>query len=338
VSQGAGSGILVGRRTTTPTVPLVSVVTPTLDRRDYLRHTLASVRRQTYPNIEHIVMDGGSTDGTLELLREEERLYRMRWVSGPDDGMYQAINRGLSMAEGDILAYLNSDDLYFPWTVETVVEAFHRHPEASFVYGDILVIEEDTGSTELMWRFPFDLDFLRRTGFLSQPAVFWRRQAFEDVGPFDESLRYVADCDYWMRAGERHRFQKVDEFLAVERSHAGTLREQFGATVWPELRTVRQRYVTLDGPHHEQRMRRHRRRDRFYRYLYLAIVLGQSLVPRAWRRGPWSRLLRSDSLRVERKRLLVRLIPWAGKRIMPTVVTPSRHWLTQAERREPIAR
>ena len=109
-----------------PDQTLVSIVTPTLDRVDLLRHTIESVKRQTHANLEHIIVDGGSTDGTLELLTRYEGSYPMRWVSEPDDGMYQAINKGLRSASGDILAYLNSDDLYFPWTVDTVVEALRK--------------------------------------------------------------------------------------------------------------------------------------------------------------------------------------------------------------------
>ena len=139
--------------------------------------------------------------------------------------MYHAINKGLAMASGDILAYLNSDDLYFPWTVQTVVDAFARHPEADFVFGEALAIDEESGATQPYWMAPFDLDFVRREGFLPQPAVFWRRSAYESVGPFDTRYDYVADCAYWMRAGKDHKFHKVFEFLAIERNHAGTLRE-----------------------------------------------------------------------------------------------------------------
>src|ERR1043166_5067752 len=111
--------------------PLVSIVTPTMNRSRLLESTLRSVRAQTYPAVEHIVMDGGSSDGTTALLRAYEPTYRMRWQSAPDGGMYYAINEGLRQANGEILAYLNSDDLYFPWTIGVVVEAFRRHPEAS---------------------------------------------------------------------------------------------------------------------------------------------------------------------------------------------------------------
>ena len=117
--------------------PLVSIVTPSLNRADLIESTLRSVRSQSYPHVEHIVVDGGSTDGTLAVLRRYEGTYGLRWISEPDHGMYSAINKGLAMARGQVLAYLNSDDLYFPWTVETVVAAFRSHPEADLVHGDV---------------------------------------------------------------------------------------------------------------------------------------------------------------------------------------------------------
>ena len=111
-----------------PIRPLVSIVTPTLNQAEYLGRTLGSVRRQTYPRIEHFVVDGGSTDATLHVLRAAESSAGMRWVSEPDDGMYDAINKGISRTTGEIVGYLNSDDLYFPWAVEAAVRVFESRP------------------------------------------------------------------------------------------------------------------------------------------------------------------------------------------------------------------
>jgi len=310
-----------------PSLPLVSIVTPTRNRAQMLRQTMASVRGQTYPNIEHIVVDGASDDDTLDVLRNAEDRYRLRWISEPDGGMYHAINKGLSMARGDVLAYLNSDDLYFPWTVQTAVDAFRRQPGADFVYGDALTVDDDDGSTELYWCLPFDLDFIRRVGFLAQPAVFWRREAFEDVGPFDERLRYVADCDYWMRAGARHRFVKLNEFLAIERNHGATLRETKGSTVWPELEAVRARYVRLDGSRHDRQMLRHYLRYRLYRRLYWARLLVKASLPSRFRGTDWRNMLDSGRLELRRARLLLRMAPRLGRAMAGTVVSPSRYWL-----------
>lgn len=286
--------------------PLVTIVTPTYNREAYLRWTINSVRNQTYSNLEHIVVDGASTDGTIELLRKMERTYRMRWTSAPDAGMYHAINDGLQHARGEILAYLNSDDVYFPWAVEAVVDAFQRHPEADFIYGDALAVDDETGKAVLYWMLPFDLDYIRRNGFLAQPTVFWRKSAFERIGPFDVTLRYVADCDYWMRAGADHSFMKIDEFLAIERLHRATLREAIGAPLWAELAGVRSRYVSLDGPDHERRVYDHDVRRGRFEHAYKRDLLFQSFLPRMRRNGRWTRLLNSGMVDVERLRYVLR--------------------------------
>ena len=132
---------------------LVSIVTPTLNRRRLLEATLESVRGQSYPNIEHIVVDGGSTDGTIELLRSFGSTYNLKWISESDDGMYAAINKGLRLASGTILAYLNSDDTYLPWTIETVAREFERHRSGGFVFGDAINVS-DSGHWRLILQPP----------------------------------------------------------------------------------------------------------------------------------------------------------------------------------------
>lgn len=306
--------------------PLVTIVTPTRNRADLLRWTLASVRAQTYPNLEHIVIDGASTDGSKELLRENEGTYPLRWVSEPDTGMYNAINKGLSLARGEILAYLNSDDLYFPWTLEVVVREFDRRPSTDFVYGDALSVDDETGARRMYWQFPFHRDSVRRTGFLAQPTVFWRQRAFERLGGFDESLRYVADCDYWMKAATRFEFHKVNEVLAVERDHRDTLRETGMAALTSELDEVRSRYVKLEGRRHRVAEQRNLRREQLLERFYSLLLLGQSRIPASVRRGPWARFLDADATRLHAGTLLRLLLPNQPD-LRADVMEPSRRWL-----------
>jgi len=304
--------------------PLVSIVTPTLNQGRFIEATIRSIKGQSYDRFEHIVIDGGSTDATLDILRRYEGTYPMRWLSEPDSGMYEAVNKGLRMASGDILAYLNSDDLYFPWTLETVVEALARHREADFVFGDALSLNDETKRQDLYWTFPFSLSHLRTTGFLAQPAVFWRRSAYTSIGPFDERLRYVADCDYWMRAGATHQFKKVDEFLAVERDHAATQRAR-GSAVWDELTEVRSRYVAAGerpGP-----VRRSVLRERVWRRLYSFALVAQATTPEWLRRSPWHRLLAAPEFRFSRLRLLLLTIPYLGRRFAGRVIVSDAGWL-----------
>jgi glycosyltransferase involved in cell wall biosynthesis len=322
--------------------PLISIITPTKDRRDLLEMTIRSVRNQTYANFEHIVVDGSSTDGTVELLGDLEGTYPMRWVSESDPGMYHAINKGLRMARGEIVAYLNSDDLYFPWTLEVVANAFARRPWADLLYGDALNIDDETGNVRLYWMPPFELDYVRRFRCLLQPVVFWRREVMDRIGYFDESIKLVADCDYWMRAGEVCRFGKINEFLAVERDHATTLREVTAraagsdrprgsdAGFRDELEQVRARYVALSGELHEQAVKRHLRRARLWDKAYgLAFGL-QAFIAPAIRRGPWSRLLVSGEPKVSRIKFLLSLVPRFGRRFRGRAIAPNRYWLVPA--------
>ena len=198
-------------------MPLVSVVTPSFNQAQFLERTLRSVLEQAYPHIEYIVVDGASTDGTLEIL--ERYGDRLRWVSEPDQGQTHAINKGFSMAKGSILAWLNSDDLYTPGAIATVVEYFQTHPEAMFVYGDAAAIDDRDRLYGLRAHVKAcDRRSLVEEGdFIVQPAAFWRRELWEAVGPLDESLHYTMDYEYWMRAAEQFDLHYLPVCLAYER-------------------------------------------------------------------------------------------------------------------------
>jgi glycosyltransferase involved in cell wall biosynthesis len=277
--------------------------------------------------VEHIVVDGGSTDGTKDLLREYETTYPMQWISEPDGGMYEAVNTGLKMARGDILAYLNSDDLYLPWAISEVVRCFEEHPKADAVFGDAINIDDSTGRQYLLFQPPFDLKYIRETGFLCQPSVFWRRRVLEMEGPFDESLRYVADCDYWMRAGARQRFVKLNEFVAIERDHHSTLRELDAHALQAELETVRSRYAPAGRvPRLLAALRHLILSVWWYRLQWLAFA-AQALLPRSVRRRPWSRLLSSGHIRVRLRLVPLLLVQPHGRRFSHRIAHPSRYWL-----------
>lgn len=307
----------------TATRPLVSIVTPTLNQGRYIEATIRSIRAQAYTEYEHIVVDGGSTDDTLAILRSHESRYPLRWLSERDGGMYEAINKGLKRARGDILCYLNSDDLYFPWTLQRVVAAFVKHPETDFVFGDALSVNEVSGHVAPYWTPPFDLVYLRTLGFLAQPTVFWRRKAFECEGPFDTSLRYVADCEYWMRAGAHHAFTKINEFLAVERDHPGAQRFAHGSRVWEELASLRTRYAEQGHP----RVMHWLRRAAWNRWYSLALALAE----RTGRtRGAWSSLLAARALPLRPWSVLLLQVPWIGPRVAGQAYGPVPPWVMQA--------
>ena len=121
-------------------LPLVSVVTPSYNKGAFIEETILSVKNQTYPRIEHIIIDGGSTDNTIDVIKKYEGTYNMHWVSEPDNGQSDAVNKGWRMARGEILGWLNSDDTYMPWAVETAVKFLTGHPNVSVVYGNCNII------------------------------------------------------------------------------------------------------------------------------------------------------------------------------------------------------
>lgn len=220
--------------------PLVSIVTPSFNQGEFIEDNILSIKNQTYPQIEHIIVDGGSSDQTLDVIRRVEGTYDMRWLSEPDEGMYHAINKGLRLARGDILAYLNCDDFYLPWSVETAVRHLDKH---ELVFGDVIRVDLATNEVMLSFTPPFVSAYYRAVGIIVQPAVFFSRRVIDQVGYFDESFRSVGDCEYWLRcdsAGIRPR--KVWEFLAVERVHEDTKRLRNAVRLRSELARVRAMY------------------------------------------------------------------------------------------------
>ncbi|HEX3067237.1 MAG TPA: glycosyltransferase family 2 protein [Thermoanaerobaculia bacterium] len=203
----------------------VSIVTPSLQQGQFIERTLQSVWRQNRGRltgeIEHIVMDGGSTDGTLEIL--ERWRDRISFSTGPDGGQSAAINAGLARAGGEILAYLNSDDVYYDGALAAAVAAFEADPSVDVVYGEGDLIDCNDGFID---RYPTEAwspERLELICFLCQPAVFFRRRVLERFGPFDGSLNYCMDYEYWLRLAARGaHFAHIPVKLAASRFHPAT--------------------------------------------------------------------------------------------------------------------
>jgi Glycosyl transferase family 2 len=232
--------------------PLVSIITPVLNRVETIGACLASIARQTYRSIEHIVVDGGSTDGTLDLLRDYRAPYPFHWISEPDNGMYEAINKGIAISRGEILAYLNSDDLYLPWSVEVAVRAIHQ-PGSELIYGDLGVLSAGRNGELRIFNIEFKRDFdLRYYSFVDtfgQPAVFWRRSLTERIGLFDTRYRLIGDCEYWLRAAVNGAEPKhISEVLALQVEHGSTLRATQGTRLREEFDTLRRSMMTVVDP------------------------------------------------------------------------------------------
>jgi glycosyltransferase involved in cell wall biosynthesis len=202
------------------TRPLVSIVTPSYNQGRFIRDTIESVLTQSYPAIEYLVMDGGSTDETLSVLASYGD--RLAWVSERDRGQTEAINKGWRRTRGEIVAYLNSDDTYLPGAVERAVACLTEQPDAGVVYGEGYHVDAAGAVLERYPTEPFDLARLEETCFICQPTVFLRRSVVERVGYCDESLRYCMDYDLWIRAAKVTRFAFIPHYLANSRLHRDT--------------------------------------------------------------------------------------------------------------------
>ncbi len=206
----------------------MSIVTPSFEMAGFLRETIDSVLAQDWPHVDYLVMDGGSRDGTRELL--ESYGGRIRWVSRPDGGQADAVNRGFADTCGSIFTFLNADDIYRPGALRTAVEGLDRHRDAGAVYGDADFVDGD-GNTVMPYPVcDFDRQRLMNECFICQPAAFVRRDAWSACGGLDASLRYALDYDFWIRLSKRRRIVRIDGTLATSRMHADnkTLGERGG--------------------------------------------------------------------------------------------------------------
>ena len=220
----------------------VSIITPSFQQASFIERTLESVwkQRQTLPGIEHIVMDGGSTDGTLDILHRWKD--RIQFSSGPDDGQTAAINAGLAVARGEILAYLNSDDVLYERALARVASAFAANPDVDVVYGQADLIDEADRIVGAYPTEPWSLQRLKLICFLCQPATFFRRRTLERFGDFDSRLQYCMDYEYWLRLATRGaQFLYLPEKLAAARNHGAAKTQRFRRQAHVEINDVLKR-------------------------------------------------------------------------------------------------
>jgi Glycosyl transferase family 2 len=201
-----------------PVWPRVTVVTPSFNQADFLDETIQSVLSQHYPNLEYIVIDGGSTDGSIDIIRKHADSLDY-WVSEPDRGQCHAINKGWKRSTGDVLAYLNSDDVYLPNAIVDSVRFLLDNRDVGLVYGSAHAIDEQGNRLFELPAPDFDLWRFVDRDFIPQPTVFFRRDVFESIGPLDESLHYWLDYQYWLRSTRVTRFGRLDSVTALMRMH-----------------------------------------------------------------------------------------------------------------------
>ena len=200
--------------------PLISVVVPTLNQGDFIEQTLASIAGQGWPQLEVIVIDGGSTDATREIV-EKYRHAVTHFVSEPDRGQANAINKGMRLARGSILAWLNSDDYYLPLALARAAHALGDPTRARLVYGDCLLLFETDGTAKIARAKAFTREALTTSSLIHQPSAFWTRALWEKAGELEENYRFVLDWDWWLRAAAHCAFEPLNQCLAVYRFHSG---------------------------------------------------------------------------------------------------------------------
>jgi glycosyltransferase involved in cell wall biosynthesis len=199
--------------------PLVAIVTPSFNQARYLEVTIQAVLSQDYPRIEYIVMDGASQDGSIEMIKKYENRLAY-WVSEKDSGQAEAINKGLAHANGDILAWLNSDDYYLTNTISRVVKIFEENPNVIMIYGDMLAVDELGKTINVLKYKQLSLEDLLCFQIIGQPAVFFRRAAFEKAGGLDTTFHFLLDHHLWIRIAQQGKILHVPQTLAAARYHA----------------------------------------------------------------------------------------------------------------------
>jgi glycosyltransferase involved in cell wall biosynthesis len=205
-------------------LPSISLITPTYNQAGYIEQTIESVISQNYPYLEYIVIDGGSTDGTLDILNKYGNKYF--WMSEKDRGQSDALNKGMKIAKGDIIGFINSDDILAPQSLWKVGRFFLEHPEAYWLTGKCRTIDENGNEIRKLvtlykniWVNTRSLIALKVMNYISQPATFWRRDVMENVGYFNETYHYSMEYDLWMRIGSKYSLFFLPEYLASFRIH-----------------------------------------------------------------------------------------------------------------------
>ena len=303
--------------------PRVSIVTPSYNQGQFIEETIRSVLLQGYPNMEYIIMDGGSNDSSVDVIHKYEP-WLAYWVSEPDKGQADAINRGWRMATGNVIAYLNSDDTYCPEAIRTVVEHFLQYPDVGMVYGDSLIID-DKGVVLREHRLP-DMSFdvvLRWLTPISQPAVFLRRETIAAMGMTNSDLEYAMDFDLWLRVGVEFKMKHISHLLANARSHPKAKTRADPMKSFDETILVVEGFFSRNLPAELSALKSGALGARYLNKAYFYYAAGEMASARAWTK---------KAFRLNPPAFLI----WWGVVIFLKSLLGSRltTWLRQAKHRE----
>ena len=204
---------------------VVSIITPNYNREKYLEKTIQSIISQKDVLIEHVVVDGASTDGSLDILKKYEGKYNLKWISEKDNGCADAMEKGFLMATGDIFCWLDSDDIFLPDTLKKVVKIFKSRKEVDVVFGNMFICDRDDRIIDYVKRTTFDADAMIYLGMIMSPqATFWRKSLHRNLHGIDRTYLRCADYDFFCRMGlAGAKFYHINDYLAVYRVHGEQL-------------------------------------------------------------------------------------------------------------------
>lgn len=229
----------------------ISIIIPSYNTVPFIEETIRSILKQDYPNFECIVMDGGSTDGTLDILRRYEN--KITWKSEKDKGQSDAINKGLKLASGDIVAFLNTDDIYEEGCFLKVADFFEKNPEVKWLYGKCRIVNQNGSEIRKpitwfrnFWLKRYGYNKLLIMNFIPQPAVFWRKDLTNEIGFFDVKDQLVMDYEYWLRAGVKYPPGFIPEYLAGFRVHPSAKTSVNPLRAWREGTNVAKKYTNSE--------------------------------------------------------------------------------------------
>jgi glycosyltransferase involved in cell wall biosynthesis len=311
-------------------LPKLTVITPSFNQGEFIERTILSVLDQGYPNLEYVIVDGGSTDDTVEIIRRyEDRL--AWWVSEPDAGQSDAINKGLAGTSGDIVAYLNSDDYFLPGAFETVVSHLERSP-SKWLAGAALDVEEGDPPKRLrVWRpkppsycegWPSGRHWWALVPWhVPQPSSFWRRELFDRLGPFRSDMHYAFDAEFMLRLAYSQELPELlpDDFLAVRSVHPDQKTYEM-TNSWPEIHRFRDIYAP--------------RLTRRERALMWPSRVFRGATPAGWVRWRLMQPLIHYVLGPFKRRVITPTLTWGGDRLESI---PER-WRPPIRTRDRVAR
>lgn len=237
-------------------LPKISIITPSFNQGRFIKETIDSVLSQKYPNLEYFVIDGGSTDNTVEILKSYGD--KIRWISEKDDGQANAINKGIRLTDGEIIAFLNSDDTYCEGTLEKVSDFFIKNKREFWLSGDYKIIDENGSELRSfipkyknLWKKINPKIALYITNYVAQPSTFWKREVINKVGYFNEDLQYTMDYEFWLRLLKDYKlnfiYKKLSNFRIHNQSKGESRRiDQFNEEIVVlEQQQVGQKYIQI---------------------------------------------------------------------------------------------